>query len=182
MSKDTVTAYLRGKTMYAKILGDPVLNYSKDGKEWKMDLVIDKDSLKELKSLGIGDRVKSKPDYADGQYYISFKQKEFKADGSANEPIRVVDNEQKPWDQSRLIGNGSTVDVKFVVKDWGPGKKKGVYLRAVRVLDLVTFNKSEFADLSEDDEFFTPEMKKGTEDFEKDFNLKADDLDDDIPL
>jgi len=182
LSKDTVTAYLRGKTMYAKILGDPVLNYSKDGKEWKMDLIIDKDGVKALKGYGIGDRVKSKPDYADGQYFVSFKQRESRADGSPNEPIKVVDGQQKPWDQSKLIGNGSTVDVKFVVKDYGAGKKKGVYIRAVRVLDLVSFNRSEFADLDEGDEFFTEKPEKGTEDFNEDFGIQVDDLDDEIPL
>ena len=179
MSKDTQTVYLRGKTMYAKILGDPVLNYSKDGKEWKMDLVIDKEAIKELKAAGIGDRVKSKPDYADGQYYISFKQKELRADGTPNEPIKVVDKTNKPWNDNDLIGNGSTVDVKFVVKDWGAGKKKGVYLRAVRVLDLVRFSRSEFDDLDENDEFYE-EGKSLAPDFEEDFGV--DKLDDELPL
>lgn len=178
MSKDTQTVVLRGKAMYAKILGDPVLNYSKDGKEWKMDLVIDKADIKELKSYGIGDRVKTKDEYADGQPYISFKQREFRTvngEDVPNDPIRVVDSKGNPWDQGKLIGNGSTLDVKFVVKDWGAGKKKGVYIRAVRVLDLVSFAREEFAPLDESDEFFSP-AEEIAPDFKKDFNI--DDLDD----
>ena len=39
---------IRGKTSFAKILGDPMLNYNKDGREWKMDLEItDKNTLKD---------------------------------------------------------------------------------------------------------------------------------------
>jgi hypothetical protein len=75
MATNSVKMVIRGKTSYAKILGDPVLNYSKDGKEWKMDLVIDKDTAKEFKDAGIGDRVKSKPDYLDGQFYVTFKRR-----------------------------------------------------------------------------------------------------------
>jgi len=33
------TAVFRGKAQYAKVLGEPMLNYNKDGKEWKIDVV-----------------------------------------------------------------------------------------------------------------------------------------------
>lgn len=180
LSKDTQTVFLRGTTMYAKILGDPVLNYSKDGKEWKMDLVIDKNDIKELKSYGIADRVKTKDGYADDKPYISFKQREMRTvngEEVPNDPIRVVDAAGKPWDSNKLLGNGSTVDVKFVVKDWGAGKKKGVYIRAVRVLDHVSFDREEFAPLDETDAFFKESVAP---DFKADFGLS--DLDDDLPM
>ena len=169
----TNTVTLRGKAYYAKILGDPIPNYNKDGREWKMDLILTKAALPELKKLGISDRVKSKEDYCDGQPYLTFKQRELKKDGSTNKPIQVVDVRNKPWDQDTLIGNGSDVDVKFVVVNYGPGMKDGVYIRGVRVLNLVPYNKPAFDELSEDDEFYSGEAPD---------SFTADDLDDDINL
>ena len=181
MANKPQTAVFRGKAQYAKVLGEPMLNYNKDGKEWKIDLVLaDKGLLAEAKKLGIGDRVKQKDDYVDGQSYMTFKQAEFKRDGTANEPIKVTDILGNPWPKDKLIGNGSDVDVKFVVIDYGPGKKSGVYIRSIRVLKLVEYNKKEFDDLPEDDEF-AAEAKaaaekrlRDMEQFKKDFDLKDD--------
>lgn len=184
-NNDTQTVVIRGKASYAKILGDPVLNYAKDGKEWKLDLIIDKDTVKEFKALGIGDRVKTKDTYADGRPHVTFKQAEFKRSGDRNDPIPVKDILQKDWDQSKLIGNESDLEVKFVVKDHGPGKKKGVYIRGIRVLKLVPFERKEFDDIDESDPFYEEALKAAqaaemeavdaTEDL-------VDDLDDDPAL
>jgi hypothetical protein len=154
IGNDVKTAVMRGKASFARILGDPVLNYNKDGKEWKMDFEITKDSIKELKDLGIGDRVKSKDNYLDGAPFLSFKQAEFKRDGKPNEPIKVVDIIQNPWPQDTMIGNGSDIEVKFVVVDYGPGKKSGVYIRSVRVLNLVRYDRQDFETVAEDDPFY----------------------------
>lgn len=169
---------IRGKTSYAKILGDPVLNYSKDGKEWKMDLVIDKDTIAEFKTAGIGDRVKTKPEYLEGQPYVTFKQAEFRRDGTANDPIRVVNILGEPWDQKALLGNGSDVDVTFAVVDHGVGKKKGMYIRQVRVLKRVEYQGGDEAPpIAEGDPFYAEveaaKAKKSAEDasFKKDFGL-----------
>lgn len=181
MANKPQTAVFRGKAQYAKVLGEPMLNYNKDGKEWKLDLVLaDKGLLAEAKKLGIGDRVKQKDDYVDGQSYMTFKQAEFKRDGTANEPIKVTDILGNPWPKDKLIGNGSDVDVKFVVIDYGPGKKSGVYIRSIRVLKLVEYNKKEFDDLPEDDEFAAEakaaaeKRARDMEQFKQDFDLKDD--------
>lgn len=180
---------IRGKTSFAKIIGDPVLNYSKDGKEWKMDLKIDANTVKEVKKMGLGDRVKQKEGYLDGAPFMTFKQKEFKSNGEPNQPIKVVDVAGNPWDQNKLIGNDSVVDVKFVKVDFGPGKKLGVYPRSVRVLELVEYSPKEFDDLDENDEFYENVVKakaKRQEElvqFRKDFDIADDDeLDDDIEI
>lgn len=195
MANKPQTAVFRGKAQYAKVLGEPMLNYNKDGKEWKIDLVLaDKGTLAEAKKLGIGDRIKQKDDYVDGQSYMTFKQAEFKRDGSANDPIKVTDILGNAWPKDKLIGNGSDVDVKFVVIDYGPGKKSGVYIRSIRVLKLVEYNKKEFDDLPEDDEFAAEakaaaeKRARDMEQFKKDFDLdtdegdavEADALDDDL--
>lgn len=154
MAYPTQTVVIRGKTMYAKILGDPVLNYSKDGKEWKLDLIIDKNTVKELKGLGVGDRVKQKDEYLDGQTYITLKQPELQKSGKENEPIEVVDIKSAPWNEDNLIGNLSDVDIKLSVVDYGVGKKKGMYIKKVRVLNLVEYTKNDFAPITEDDPFY----------------------------
>lgn len=172
-NNERTTEVIRGKASYAKILGDPVLNYSKDGKEWKMDLEIDKGTEKEVGKLGIGDRVKRKDNYLDGKPFMTFRQREFRPNGDANAPIRVVDAAGNDWPEDKLIGNGSVVDVKFTVVDYGKGKKKGVYISSVRVLDLVPYSKTEFAPLDEDDEFYEAavEAEQNSEDAERDMAL-----------
>jgi len=184
---DKQTIYIRGKAYWAKILGDPVWNYSKDGKEWKMDLTIDDKALATLKSAGIGDRVKDKDD--ERGKFITLKQRATRADGTPNLPPRVVASDNSAWDQNTLIGNETPVDVKIEVRDNGKGKKHGVYIRAVRVLELKQYIPQEFAPIGEDDEFygkappvkaapskneFSPEEDAG---FKKDFGI-SDDLDD----
>lgn len=193
MTKNTQTFVIRGKTSFAKILGDPVPNYEKTGKEWKMDLKIDKSVEKEMKAAGLGDRVKRKDGYLGGEPFMTFKQKELKADGTPAQAPTVQDIKGNPWDQNKLIGNDSTVDVKFIKMDHGAGKKAGVYIRAVRVLDLNEYNRQEFDAVNEDDEFFNAVQeaeaaeadRKKREDaqFKKDFNQETDeDLDDDLPM
>lgn len=190
------TAVFRGKAQYAKVLGDPVLNFNKDGKEWKLDVVFpdDKGIKAEAKKLGIADRVKQKDSYAEGQAYMTFKQAEFKRSGEANERVKVTDILGNPWPQTTLIGNGSDIDVKFVVVDYGPGKKHGVYIRSIRVLKLVEYNKQEFDAIPEDDEFaaeakaLQEQRQREDAQFKKDFTVEPvedtppfekDDLDDD---
>ncbi len=160
MANNTQIVTIRGKTSYAKILGDPVPNYAKDGKEWKMDLEISKETAKELKGYGIGDRVKMKTDYLDGKPHITFKQREFRinpktGEETRNDPPTVVDIKGQPWPQDKLLGNGSDVDVQIVIKDYGAGKKQGVYIRKVRVLNLIPYEGADaLPPIDENDPFY----------------------------
>lgn len=144
---------LRGKVMYAKVIGEPRLNFSKDGKEWTLDLMMTPDLIKEVKAMGLSDRIRSKETQYDGAKYMSFRQRELRADGKANDPIEVKDILGKPWGD-KLLGNGTVVDLKFKVTDYGPGKKAGVYPQSIRVLDHVPFESADFAEISEDDVYF----------------------------
>lgn len=185
-NKDTITAVVRGKTSFCKLLPDQLaLNYLKDGKEWSMDLQLSKEAVKDIKSYGIGSKIKTRDGYLDGQPYIRFTQKETNGQGEPNKPVEIIDILGNPWDDRR-IGNGSVVDVKFLVRDYGA--QKGVYIRKVRVLDHVPFEaQSTMPELSEDDEYFAKfveaeaeiETRKSAEDkqFKKDFMID-DDVDD----
>jgi len=176
MASKSTTLVLRGKANYAKILGKPIPNYNKDGLEWKMDLIVDKSVIKEMKALGVGDRVKQKDDYADGAPYLHFRHRELNNKGDKNKPIKVTDILGDPWDDDTLIGNGSVVDVKFDVVDYGPGMKHGVYIRSVRVLDLVPYNGEKLEPINEEDEYFqkAAEARRKKDElsgFKKDFGL-----------
>lgn len=154
MANETTTVVLRGKTNYCKLLPDQLtLNYDKSGKQWTCDFY--DFPVKEVKALGIGDRVKEKEGYLEGNPYLSFKQTELRRDGEPNKPVPVTDIIDNPWPEDKKIGNGSTVDLKFAVVDYGKGKFKGVYLRSMRVLDHVPFEgRKDFTPVAETDEFF----------------------------
>ena len=188
MSDNTFKMTIRGKASFAKILGDPVLNYSKDGKEWKMDVVIDKDTEKEFKAAGLADRVKKKDEYVDGQPYVTFKVAEFRRYPDPetglpkrNDPPRVVDILGDPWDKDTLLGNGSDIEVHFVVQDHGPGKKRGMYLRQTRILKRVPYELKDIVPpVTEDDPFYAEaeaareKKAKADAQFRKDFGLDVD--------
>lgn len=186
MANSVIETVIRGPVHYAKILGSPVPCYDKDkGKEWKMDVELNAATVKELKGYGIGDRIKQKDGYLDGAPHISLRQNSQKADGTPNNSPRVVEGDGKtPWDQEKLIGNESVCDVKVAIMDHGPGKKKGVYIRGVRVLKHVPYEGTLFSPLDEDDEYFAggdddiaekPQTKRGK-------TKISDELDDEIPF
>ena len=113
---------ITGKAYFAKVLGKPVPNYSKDGFEWTVDVALDKDTVKELKSLGLGPKIKEGNEAHDGLSYITFrraaKKKAGPKAGEDNQPIRVVSPDGKTvWDPQSLIGNGSEIAVKFSINE-----------------------------------------------------------------
>lgn len=158
MANGKTIVFARGKIYWAKVFGDPVLNYGKDGKEWKFDFEPSEKSLAKIKEAGITDRLKEDKKGLIKGPFLHFKQPELKKDGSPNIPFRVVDAQGKEWDPETLLGNGTDVDVKFDVVDYGAGKFAGVYARGIRVLRHVPYEGGAgFEPLSEDDEFFAKE-------------------------
>lgn len=170
MSNTRKTIYLRGKAFWAKVLGPPVLNYSKDGKEWTIDFQPDANGVKSLKAEKLADRLR-----ADKDNTITLRQKAERKDGEPNRSITVYDAGGKAWDEKRLIGNGSDVDVKLQIVDYGVGKKLGIYPQAIRVLNLVEYAPQEFAPLEKNDTFYHDfgMAEEPTKDFE-------DELDDEV--
>lgn len=173
----STTLYLRGETSFAKLLGDPLPNFGKDGFEWKVDLKLDPKDIKVLKAAGVADRVKMKENYLDGAPYLTLKVKSERTDAKTgekipNDPPAIVDKDGEDWNPKKLIGNGSVVDVKIVVRDWGPGRPKGIYLNKTRVLKLVPYGGDDFPDLAETDEFYEPRQGSGS----------RFDLDDELPM
>lgn len=160
-NKSVTNLVFRGKLQYARVLGDPVLNYNKDGQEWKFDFIpLDtKGSKAELKEVGVADRLRVLTDSEgneryDGQAYMSFKQNALRKNGEPNYPIKVQDINGNPWPEDRLLGNDTIADVRFVVIDNGQGRFNGVYPRSIRVLELVPYESDEFQPIAKDDPFY----------------------------
>jgi len=158
---------IRGTVYWAKVLGDPVLNYNEDGREWTIDFTPDEKSTALLEEIGLGSKIRdddwrkrqeakyNKPYPKDERGdYIAVRQKEKRLDGSLNRRISVTDADGNPWPSDRLIGNGSIADLKFEHKDYGSGKLPGLYPQALRILDLKEYRRVEFAPLDKDDPFY----------------------------
>jgi hypothetical protein len=134
------TVFVRGKILWARIVGDPVPNFNQDAREWKFELEPDEAGLQALIKNGLTDRIKGrgyftgqKNQHKDREPFIVLKKSELNKEGSPNSPIRVYDADDNKWDDKKLIGNNSVGDVKLDIRDYGVGKKKGVYPEAVRV-------------------------------------------------
>lgn len=171
------TVFMKGRVFWAKVLGDPRPNYNGDAREWSFEFEPDEDGLKALKDHKLLDRLKNK--YEDRGKYLTLKKKEFDYEGRPNKPIRIYDSEDADWDQNKLIGNGTEVDLKLDIRDYGPGKKKGVYPQAIRIQSLVEYQSSEFGGMPGRAKPEKAPVDKASKDeqFRKDF-----DLDDEIPL
>lgn len=177
MATQKATEFLSGKLYWAKVLGEPRPNYSGDAREWTFEFEPDEDGLEKIKKHKLTDRLKDK--YEDRGKYLTLKKSEFNKDGNPNPPIRIYDSGDNEWDRQTLIGNGSTADVKLDIRDYGVGKKKGVYPVAIRVTDLVPYQSSEFGGMDKGEDGVPPAKGKAPkkDTFKEDFGL-----DDELPI
>lgn len=185
MAQKYTTHVIRGTLSWAKVLGAPIMNEFAKEKQWSVDVAPDAKGLAELKRLKLKDKIKNKEDGRGD--FISFRQSEFKKDGSPNDPITITDAQGNPWPENKKIGNGSIGDVKFSYTDFGT--TKGNYIKAIRVLKHVPYVAQEFAPLSEDDEFFAADASDVTDmEPQAGDNTPAEtpihdtELDDDVPF
>lgn len=136
---------IQGIAWWAKIVGNPHPGYDKSQKEWSMDLSVDDEVKAKLVEEGLKSKIKNKGD--DRGNFISFKRKATKVDGSEAKPIRVVGpgGKDDAWDD-RKIGNGSKVNVSFVINDKTfEGKSfRSAGIIAVQVIDLVPYEGGDY--------------------------------------
>lgn len=159
MSNTRETIYLRGKIYWAKVMEDQLaLNYGKDGKEWTLDLSLDKENLAKAKAAGLN--IKNKDDEKGD--FVHLKQRELRRDYQtgemvANKPVRIIDAKGNAWNQEERLGNETIGDVKVTVADYGVGKNKGVYLDSIRVLKHKPAPKrDDFPELADDEDWGAP--------------------------
>lgn len=173
MAANKATVFMTGKLYWAKIIGEPRPNFAKDGREWAFEFEPDEEGAKALKQHKLADRLKDK--YEDRGKFLTLRKPEFNKDGNPNPPIRVYDADDNEWPKDKLIGNGTTAHLKVDIRDYGVGKKKGIYPAAIRVVDLVEYQSSEFGAMDAGD--FKAAKPPKDEEFKKDFGL-----DDDLPF
>lgn len=113
-------AMLQGTAKWAKILGKPAKGYTPGETEWSIDIYIDDKTIAKLEKDGAGQYVKEDKN---GVKFIKFVRKGVTRDGQDAKPFRVVDNKGQPWDQTKLIGNGSVVNVQYLYNELDAGKK-----------------------------------------------------------
>ena len=133
---------IQGKARYAKIVGRPGDGFEpgEKNKEWSFDLVLNQPEIDKLAEEGINS-IKEK----DGVRFIRFKRKAYKSDGEAAKPIKVVDRFGNDWNMTKWIGNDSVLNVKYGVREWEYGKKKGTSadVIAVQVWEHVPYEGGE---------------------------------------
>lgn len=187
MANGMTTHVIRGTLSWAKVLGEPRMNTFTNEREWSVDVTPDKAGLAEIKRIGISKKLKEpKENDARKENYLPLRQREYRTDRKSgektpNQHITILDAQGQPWPANKMIGNGTVADVKFTVKDNGTAYPKGVYIKAIRVLDLVEYAIQEFAPLSEDDKFFAGEDTP-TASPETASAADEPDLDDDVPF
>jgi len=112
---------------------------------WSIDVCnLSAQAKKTLKADGLSSKIKNDPEKGD---YITIKQKVHRRDGTEFEAPKVVDAMKRPF--TALIGNGSTVAVKYSVRDWEYAGKSGVTadLKAVQVINLIPYGDDEDFDV-----------------------------------
>jgi len=196
MANSSTKVFAKGKIYWAKIVGERALvpNYDQDGREWTFEFEPEDpsflkshrllDRLKDpmayalrLREKGEDEKAETAASFAEGRKdYLLIRKPELTKDGSANEPFRIYKEDNKPWDE-RLIGNGSSVDVKLDIRDWGVGKKKSIYAAAIRVTDLVAYESDEFAGMDSPAAAKKATKAKAPSKAQEDY----DDLDDELP-
>jgi len=142
----STTVFVPGTIYWAKIVGRKALvdNYERTGKEWAYELV--PDDVAFLKEHRLMDRLKDKedPKNPDKGDFLMLKKPELNKDGEENQPIAIYDHEGNPWDENKLLGNGTRVVAKLSIRDWGVGKKKSIYTQALRIEELVPYASDAF--------------------------------------
>lgn len=150
---------IQGIAHWAKIVGKPQPGYDKSKKEWSLDLEINDEVKKQLVDLGLKAKIK---EHDDGYKYITFKRPAVRSDGTEAKPIRIVDHKKAEWDGKTLIGNGSVVNVSFVVNETEyqgkTFKKPGII--SVQVVKLVPYESK--------GEDFPEYNEEGAEDWSQD--------------
>ena len=128
------------------MLKDVVINWPKldapvspfGAPQWEIQVELSDDQMKDMTSMGL--KVKS----ADGKNTMSLKRRAVKQDGSANDPVRLVDAQKMPMANRSGIGNGSKGNVIVYVMDYefAGNKGKTAILTAVQITDLVEYQSS----------------------------------------
>jgi len=127
--------YLTGKCHYASLIEpntkfDPV---------WTIQIEVNDENRPVIEGANLP--ITNKGD--DRGDFVTIKRKVFRKDGSQRQAPIVKDSQNNPWD-TKLIANGSLVNVKAIPYEWDYAGKSGVSadLAAVQVVDFIEYTAS----------------------------------------
>ena len=138
-------AVISGKAYWAKVYQPQASKFAPDDFRYSIDVGnLDKKNIGIAEELGLEvktDKAEEGKAYS-GQrgQYVTLRNYAKSRDGSDNPRPRVVDAQTNPM--TKLIGNGSDVNVLFDVSAYKGGPRKGqngFYLKGVQVVDLVEY-------------------------------------------
>ena len=88
-----------------------------------------------------------------GNVAVNIKRKAFKADGTANLPVSLVDASKKPITTYNNLGNGSTGNVKVYRNEYDVAGRQGIStsLSAIQITNLIEYTGSVDFDIEADD-------------------------------
>lgn len=111
-----------GNVKWCKVLGEPREMYDPTkGNEWSTVITVTKEAKQALKGYKVLNHFKI--DDETDQQFLTIRKAELTKNGQKNKPVIVVNEMGEPWDQSKLIGNGSLVKAKVSL---APFKRDGV--------------------------------------------------------
>lgn len=123
---------IRAKAFWAK-LQKPAVNYNKDGFEWTVDLSVDDKTKAAMINDGFPKSAfKNKDD--DRGWFITFRRKTVKADGTDAKPIDVVGRDKQPF--TKLIGNGTVVNAKVFCEERSTPDGKKYFHKAITGIQI----------------------------------------------
>lgn len=141
-----------GDAMWAKVYEPETF---RNATNWKIDLVVDKETLAEFKKSGIQKKVKEKEE-GTTLAFTRPQTKEIKGVNNLFAPPKICDkdgnllvdykvNDAKDgFDRVGdmvLIGNGSRVELSVLVYDWGTKGAGGIgqRLESIKIIDLIEY-------------------------------------------
>lgn len=139
-------AVAHGKAYWAQVLGNAVQGEYDNEPLWKIELHVTDEERERLEGLGIKGKQK------DPNVFVFKRALKNKKTGKDNVPPSVVDSSKNTWDEAKLIGNESEVNVAFSTYPHPMDKQHGLGkgLQAVQVLNHVAYGGGagvdEFAD------------------------------------
>lgn len=193
MSKDLFLV-IRGTLDWCKLTGKArphtgLPKYDK-GPAWSVDITPDAKSRAKLAEHGLNKGGQSgtgklrtpKGKDTRKESFITLKHLENRSDGTKNKRPSIKTVDGRLWDDDTEIGNGTVADIKVKVVDYGSGSDRGMYFQAARILKLVTYERDDFEELDEDDEYFASGEGVTGESAPDPTTTGDADLDDDVPF
>jgi hypothetical protein len=124
---------ITGKCYWAKVQA-PDTVYEP---QWSIDICVDDNNREAILKDGL--TIKNKGDERGD--FIQIRQKVSRRDGTENSPPIILDAQKNPM--TKLIGNGSIVNVQYTPFEWSMNGKSGVspLLKKVQVVNLVPYGE-----------------------------------------